>query len=113
MSERGPLAIVEGRHPLMEQLQGSGDLVPNDTYLAGVHPPDLSSQVLTPNYNSDFTASLYTIQSQMTHGCGLQAASSILVRHMAKHCKATSSLALTSTDERIYKLSAIAATSKA
>ena len=22
MSERGPLAIVEGRHPLMEQLQG-------------------------------------------------------------------------------------------
>ena len=38
MSERGPLAIVEGRHPLMEQLQGSGDLVPNDPYLPGVHP---------------------------------------------------------------------------
>lgn len=35
MSERGPLAIVEGRHPLMEQLQGSDDFVPNDTYLAG------------------------------------------------------------------------------
>ncbi len=35
MSERGPLAIVEGRHPLMEQLQGSDEFVPNDTYLAG------------------------------------------------------------------------------
>ena len=35
MSEKGPLAIVEGRHPLMEQLQGSDDFVPNDTYLAG------------------------------------------------------------------------------
>jgi len=48
MSERGPLAIVEGRHPLMEQLQGSGDLVPNDTYLAGVHTPVQLSLVLTP-----------------------------------------------------------------
>ncbi len=35
MSEKGPLAIVEGRHPLMEQLQGSDEFVPNDTYLAG------------------------------------------------------------------------------
>ena len=35
MSERGPVAIVEGRHPLMEQLQGSAAFVPNDTYLAG------------------------------------------------------------------------------
>ena len=35
MSERGPMAIVEGRHPLMEQLQGSDAFVPNDTYLAG------------------------------------------------------------------------------
>lgn len=35
MSEMGPLAIVEGRHPLMEQLQSSDDFVPNDTYLAG------------------------------------------------------------------------------
>ena len=39
MSERGPMAIVEGRHPLVEQLQGSDAFVPNDTYLAGGSPP--------------------------------------------------------------------------
>lgn len=35
MGASGPLAIVEGRHPLMEQLQGADAFVPNDTYLAG------------------------------------------------------------------------------
>ena len=46
MSERGPLCIVEGRHPLIEQLQGSNDFVPNDTYLAGVSIPGVSVHAL-------------------------------------------------------------------
>ena len=98
MSQRGPLALVEGRHPLMEQLQGSGDLVPNDTYLAGVHPPDPILLVLTPMPSSDPTASIFTAPSQMPHGCGLRAAWKMLVKHMAKHCKGTSPLARLSAD---------------
>lgn len=47
MREKGPLAIVEGRHPLMEQLQGSDDFTPNDTYLAGTCLP-----LLTPKNGS-------------------------------------------------------------
>lgn len=36
LTERGPLAIVGGRHPLLEQQPGVA-YQPNDTYLAGVH----------------------------------------------------------------------------
>lgn len=35
LTERGPLAIVKGRHPLLEQQPGM-DYQPNDTYLSGV-----------------------------------------------------------------------------
>jgi hypothetical protein len=55
MSERGPLCIVEGRHPLMEQLQGSDDFVPNDTYLAGVAIPGASVHAFAPHACPDST----------------------------------------------------------
>lgn len=37
MCEHGPLAVVAGRHPLLEQAQPGTDFVPNDTYLSGAY----------------------------------------------------------------------------
>jgi hypothetical protein len=49
VSVRGPLCIVEGRHPLIEQLQSSDDFVPNDTYLAGVSLHGASVHAFAPH----------------------------------------------------------------
>ena len=53
MSEKGPMAVVEGRHPLMEQLQGSDAFVPNNTYLAGGSPPRSPAVLAFPLHNPE------------------------------------------------------------
>lgn len=56
LTEHGPMAIVEGRHPLVEQLMDT-EYQANDTYLAGALP------------TSSIPFALTTAAQQMSQKC--------------------------------------------